>query len=48
MASLASGRLSHLDNPDDEPLQLGDRYYPLTIVKNPKIMNPADIKEGTG
>jgi GntR family transcriptional regulator len=32
---------------DDEPLQLGDSYYPLDIVRNSKIMNPADIPEGT-
>lgn len=32
---------------DDEPLQLGDSYYPLTIVSDSKIMNPADIVEGT-
>jgi GntR family transcriptional regulator len=39
--------LLYLD-PDDEPLQLGNSYYPSTIVQNLKIMNPADIKEGTG
>ncbi|MGH3754035.1 MAG: GntR family transcriptional regulator [Pseudonocardiaceae bacterium] len=33
---------------DDEPLQLGDSHYPLTIVRDSKIMNPADIVEGTG
>lgn len=32
---------------DDEPLQLGDSYYPLTIVRDSQIMNPADIVEGT-
>jgi GntR family transcriptional regulator len=32
---------------DDEPLQLGDSYYPLTIVHDSKIMNPADVAEGT-
>jgi GntR family transcriptional regulator len=32
---------------DDEPLQLGDSYYPLGIVRDSKIMNPADIPEGT-
>lgn len=32
---------------DDEPLQLGDSYYPLDIVRNSKIMNPADVVEGT-
>jgi GntR family transcriptional regulator len=32
---------------DNEPLQLGDSYYPLTIVQDSKIMNPADIIEGT-
>jgi GntR family transcriptional regulator len=32
---------------DDEPLQLGDSYYPLTIVRDSKIMNPANIVEGT-
>ncbi len=32
---------------DDQPLQLGDSYYPLNIVRDSKIMNPADIVEGT-
>ncbi|MET8122740.1 GntR family transcriptional regulator [Micromonospora sp. NPDC005291] len=32
---------------DDEPLQLGDSYYPLTIVQGSKIMDPADVAEGT-
>jgi GntR family transcriptional regulator len=32
---------------DDEPLQLGDSHYPLNIVSDSKIMNPADIVEGT-
>lgn len=32
---------------DDEPLQLGDSYYPLDIVDGSKIMDPADIVEGT-
>jgi GntR family transcriptional regulator len=32
---------------DDEPLQLGDSYYPLDIVRDSKIMNPADVIEGT-
>lgn len=32
---------------DDEPLQLGDSHYPLNIVGHSKIMNPADIPEGT-
>jgi len=32
---------------DDEPLQLGDSYYPLDIVRDSKIMNPADVVEGT-
>ncbi|WDZ82411.1 GntR family transcriptional regulator [Micromonospora cathayae] len=32
---------------DDQPLQLGDSYYPLPIVQNSKIMDPADIIEGT-
>lgn len=32
---------------DDEPLQLGDSYYPLDIVHDSKIMDPADIVEGT-
>jgi hypothetical protein len=40
-------RLVHVPDPDDEPLQLGNSYYPSTIVQNLKIMNPADIKEGT-
>jgi GntR family transcriptional regulator len=32
---------------DEEPLQLGDSYYPFDIVKNSKIMDPADVIEGT-
>ncbi len=32
---------------DDEPLQLGDSYYPHNIVKGSKIMDPADVVEGT-
>jgi GntR family transcriptional regulator len=32
---------------DDEPLQLGTSFYPLDIVGGSKIMNPADIVEGT-
>lgn len=32
---------------DDEPIQLGDSYYPLDIVVYSKIMDPADIPEGT-
>ncbi|MDG4820161.1 GntR family transcriptional regulator [Micromonospora sp. WMMD956] len=32
---------------DDQPLQLGDSYYPLSIVQSSKIMDPADIIEGT-
>ena len=32
---------------DDEPLQLGDSYYPLSIVQDSKIMSPADVVEGT-
>lgn len=32
---------------DDEPLQLGDSYYPLDIVKDSPIMNEADIVQGT-
>ncbi|HEY0698087.1 MAG TPA: GntR family transcriptional regulator [Micromonospora sp.] len=32
---------------DDQPLQLGDSYYPLAIVQDSKIMDRADITEGT-
>lgn len=32
---------------DDEPIQLGDSYYPYAIVRDSKIMNPADVPEGT-
>lgn len=32
---------------DDEPLQLGDSYYPLDIVRDSKIMDPGDVVEGT-
>jgi GntR family transcriptional regulator len=28
-------------------LQLGDSYYPLSIVRDSKIMDPADVVEGT-
>lgn len=37
----------HIMYADDEPLQLGDNYYPRDIVHDSKIMNPADIVEGT-
>ncbi|WP_163552100.1 GntR family transcriptional regulator [Candidatus Frankia alpina] len=32
---------------DEEPLQLGDSYYPLDIVEGSKIMAAADVVEGT-
>ena len=32
---------------DGEPLQLGDSYYPLPIVQDSKIMDAADVIEGT-
>lgn len=32
---------------DADPIQLGDSYYPLSIVEGSKIMNPADVVEGT-
>jgi GntR family transcriptional regulator len=32
---------------NDEPIQLGDSYYPLEIVQDSKIMDPADVVEGT-
>jgi GntR family transcriptional regulator len=32
---------------DDEPLQLGDSYYPLDIVQGSEIMNNADVIRGT-
>lgn len=32
---------------DAEPLQLGDSYYPLSVVADSKIMDPADVPEGT-
>ena len=32
---------------DDLPVQLGNSYYPHSIVKGSKIMNPADVLEGT-
>ncbi|GAA2510947.1 GntR family transcriptional regulator [Pilimelia columellifera] len=32
---------------DDEPLQLGDSYYPLDLVQGSKIMDSADVLEGT-
>lgn len=32
---------------DDEPLQLGDSYYPLTIVDGSPIMHGAAVVEGT-
>jgi GntR family transcriptional regulator len=32
---------------DDQPIQLGDSFYPLELVKSSKIMDPADIVEGS-
>ena len=32
---------------DDEPLQLGDSYYPLDLVRDSKIVNKANVVEGT-
>jgi GntR family transcriptional regulator len=32
---------------DNEPLQLGDSYYPLDIMQGSKIMDEADVIEGT-
>lgn len=32
---------------DEEPVQLGDSYYPLGIVGDSKIMSPEDVPEGT-
>lgn len=32
---------------DDQPIQLGDSYYPHSIVEGSKIMDSTDIKEGT-
>ncbi len=32
---------------DDEPVQLGDSYYPLEIVQDSPIMNEADVQQGT-
>lgn len=32
---------------DGEPVQLGDSYYPLSIVEGSKIMQPDDVPEGT-
>jgi GntR family transcriptional regulator len=32
---------------DDEPIQLGDSYYPLEIVQGSAIMNEANVAEGT-
>ena len=32
---------------DDEPIQLGDSYYPLEIVQGSVIMKDADVIEGT-
>lgn len=32
---------------DEEPLQLGDSYYPLDIVQGSEIMDEADVKRGT-
>lgn len=32
---------------DDEPLQLGDSYYPLNIVQGSEIMNEAEVLRGT-
>ena len=32
---------------DDQPVQLGDSHYPLAIVEHSKIMDSADIIEGS-
>jgi GntR family transcriptional regulator len=32
---------------DDEPIQLGDSYYPLGIVRDSKIMDEENVPEGT-
>ena len=32
---------------DDEPIQLGDSYYPLEIVQGSAIMKDANVTEGT-
>jgi len=32
---------------DDEPVQLGDSYYPLDIVQGSPIMDEADVVQGT-
>jgi GntR family transcriptional regulator len=32
---------------DDEPIQLGDSYYPLAVVQDSKIMDEDNIPEGT-
>lgn len=32
---------------DSEPIQLGDSYYPLRMVQGSKIMDEADVPEGT-
>lgn len=38
---------SRVQYADGQPLQLGDSYYPLAIVQGSKIMDPADVVEGT-
>ena len=38
---------SRVQYADGEPLQLGNSYYPLAIVQGSKIMDPADVIEGT-
>jgi GntR family transcriptional regulator len=32
---------------DAEPVQLGDSYYPLDVVRDSPIMNEADVVQGT-
>jgi GntR family transcriptional regulator len=32
---------------DDQPIQIGNSYYPYPIVQGSKIMDPQDIVEGT-
>src|SRR5271156_5036562 len=32
---------------DDEPIQLGDSYYPLEIVQGSPIMDDANVPQGT-
>jgi GntR family transcriptional regulator len=42
--AVCRSRLHYLD---DDPTEIGDSYFPLELVKDTALMNPADIPAGT-